>query len=152
MRDFAERFYKSKRWQANRDAYARSVGGLCEACAKQGLVVPGEIVHHKTELTPENIHDPSITLDWSNLELVCRECHALRHPKSRHRRRYVVDAQGYVMACETAPPVSPKGMPWETGGREVEIPLARGKGGAKDGRKNQRTADQGGVPEAEKAL
>ena len=105
MRDFAESFYKSKRWQANRDAYARSVGGLCEACARQGLVIPGEIVHHKIELTPENINDPAITMDWANLELVCRDCHALRHSK-RRRRRYTVDAQGNVTACE-APPVSP---------------------------------------------
>lgn len=117
MREFAESFYKSKRWQANRNAYARSVGGLCEACAKQGLIVPGEIVHHRIELSPENIHDPSITLDWSNLELVCRECHALRHPKSRSGRRYTVDAQGNVIACEIGPPVSPAGTPWETGER-----------------------------------
>ena len=140
MRDFAESFYKSKRWQATRDRYARSVGGLCEPCSAQGLIVPGEIVHHKVELSPMNIHDPSITLDWSNLELVCRECHAVRHPKSR-RRRYTVDAQGNVLACEIAPPVSPAGMPWETGERELENPLARGKGGAKCGRKDQRTAD-----------
>ena len=141
MRDFAEHLYKSKLWQANRYAYACSVGNLCEACAKQGLVVPGAIVHHKIELTPENIHDPSITMDWSNLELVCRECHALRHPKSRRRRRYTVDAQGNVLACEIAPPVSPGAMPWETGGREVDFPLARGKGGARDGPEDERTAD-----------
>lgn len=115
MRDFAERFYKSKRWQATRDRYARSVGGLCEPCSAQGLVVPGEIVHHRVELSPSNIHDPSVTLDWSNLELVCRECHANRHAR-KHDRRYSVDAQGKVLACEIAPPVSPVAMPWETGG------------------------------------
>lgn len=141
MKDFAKGFYKSKRWQTNRDAYARSVGGLCEACAKQGLIVPGEIVHHRIELTPENIHDPSITLDWSNLELVCRECHALRHPKSRRRRRYVVDTHGNVSAREIAPPGSPMGMPRETGEREMDFSLARRKGGVRDGRKDQRTAD-----------
>lgn len=97
MKNFAERFYKSKRWQANRDAYAASVGGLCEACAKQGLVVPGEIVHHKIELTPENINDPAITMAWSNLELVCRDCHGRRHSK-KQGRRYVVDAAGNVVA------------------------------------------------------
>lgn len=96
MRDFAERLYKSKRWQRNRDAYAASVGGLCEACAEQGLIVPGEIVHHIIELTPENIDDPSITMDWSNLELVCRDCHGKRHPKRRTARRYVVNADGSV--------------------------------------------------------
>lgn len=146
MRNFAESFYKSKRWQATAKAYAKSVGRLCEPCAAQGLTVPGEIVHHIVELSPDNIHDPAITLAWSNLELVCRECHAIRHPKSRRKRRYTVDAHGNVLACEIAPPVSPGAVPWETGGREVGIPLARGKGGAKDGRKDQRAANQGGVP------
>ena len=141
MKDFAESFYKSKRWQRNRDAYAASRGGLCEACAKQGQIVPGEIVHHKIELSPMNIHDPAITMDWSNLELVCRECHAIRHPKCRRRRRYVVDAQGNVAACEIAPPVSPVGVLWETGGREVDFPLARGKGGVRSGGEDKRTAD-----------
>lgn len=98
MRDFAESFYKSKRWQRNRDAYAASAGGLCEACAKQGLIVPGEIVHHRIELTPENIHDPAISMAWSNLELVCRGCHGKRHPKRRSSRRYAVDADGNVIA------------------------------------------------------
>ena len=65
MKDFAERFYKSKRWQKNRDDYADSVGGLCESCAAKGLVVPGEIVHHRVELTPENIQDPAITMGYT---------------------------------------------------------------------------------------
>lgn len=97
MKDFAESFYKSKRWRKNRNDYADSVGGLCEPCAANGLAVPGEIVHHKIELTPANIHDPAITMAWSNLELVCRECHAIRHPKG-HRRRYFVDSAGHVIA------------------------------------------------------
>jgi len=100
VKDFAERFYKSKRWQKNRDDYADSVGGLCEPCAARGLVVPGEIVHHKIELTPENIHDPAIAMAWSNLELVCRECHAIRHPKRKQPRRYAVDAFGNILARE----------------------------------------------------
>ena len=141
MREFAENLYKSKRWQKNRDAYSESVGGLCESCARWGLIVPGEIVHHKIELTPANIHDPSITMAWSNLELVCRACHALRHPKQRRARRYTVDAQGTVLACEMPPHVSPEGMPWETGGREVDFPLARRKGGARDGPEDERTTD-----------
>lgn len=37
------------------------------------------IVHHKTELTPENINDPEITLGWQNLELLCLECHNKEH-------------------------------------------------------------------------
>lgn len=116
MKDFSKQFYKSKCWQATRDRYARSVGGLCERCSAQGLVVPGEIVHHKVELSLANIHDPSITLSWANLELVCRECHAVRHAR-KNDRRYSVDAQGNILACEIAPPDFPAAIPWETGGR-----------------------------------
>ena len=42
---------------------------------------PGEIVHHKTHLTPENIDDPTVTLNEDNLELLCRDCHGVEHTK-----------------------------------------------------------------------
>ena len=38
-----------------------------------------EIVHHKEHLTPENINTPEIALGEDNLELLCRDCHALAH-------------------------------------------------------------------------
>lgn len=102
MRDFAKSFYKSKRWQATRDAYAASVGGLCEDCAETGLINPGEIVHHEIELTPENIHDPEIALAWGNLRFLCRDCHAKRHRNLNHRR-YTVDAAGRVTVRDPPP-------------------------------------------------
>lgn len=93
MREFAESFYKSKAWQQCRSAYAKSVGGLCECCLKRGLVKPGEIVHHKVKLSPENINDPVVTLSWGNLELLCRDCHAKAHGSVK---RYKVDEMGRV--------------------------------------------------------
>ena len=93
MRDFAKRFYKSKIWQATRKAYASSVSGLCERCLMAGLYVPGEIVHHKIALTPDNINDPGISLNWDNLELLCRDCHGKEHSK---QNRYFVDSFGHV--------------------------------------------------------
>ena len=98
MKEWAKAFYLSPAWRACRDAYAASVGGLCEQCYARGEFVPGVIVHHKVHLSPENINDPSVTLNWDNLELVCRDCHAIHH--LRARRRYVVDELGRV----TAPP------------------------------------------------
>lgn len=74
----------------------RSAGGLCERCMKQGLIVPGEIVHHKIRITPDNVDDPAITLNAANLELLCRDCHAEEH--SGKRRRYKVDELGRVTA------------------------------------------------------
>ena len=34
-----------------------------------------------TELTPDNINDPAVSLSWSNLRLLCRDCHAKRHAR-----------------------------------------------------------------------
>lgn len=94
MKEFAEGFYKSKAWKDCRADYLKSVGGLCERCLASGRYSPGEIVHHKIHLTPENINDPSVTLNWDNLELVCRDCHADLH--RGYDRRFDVDEFGRV--------------------------------------------------------
>lgn len=94
MKDYSKSLYKSKAWQKTRDAYARSVGGLCELCWEKGVLRPGEIVHHKIPITPDNINDPCITLSFDNLQLVCRDHHAQIH--DRRQRRYKVDDMGRV--------------------------------------------------------
>ena len=103
MRAFAKAFYGSVAWQRCRDAYASSVGGLCERCLRRGLYNPGEIVHHTTELTPENISDVRISLGWDNLELVCRDCHAELHQQDRRGRRYRIDEFGRVLSRGSPP-------------------------------------------------
>ncbi len=74
MRDFAEKLYKSKKWQDTRQAYMESKNWICERCGK-----PAEICHHKKYLTPANVNDPSITFEQNNLEALCRKCHAEEH-------------------------------------------------------------------------
>jgi 5-methylcytosine-specific restriction endonuclease McrA len=96
MKEFARTFYKSQAWKKTQAAYKASKGGLCERCLKRGLFVPGIIVHHKVHLTPENIDNPMIALDWNNLELVCRDCHAQEH--SGIVKRYKIDELGRVSA------------------------------------------------------
>jgi len=76
-----------------RKAYKKSVGGLCERCREKGIVKPGVIVHHKIWLTPNNITDAGKTLNWENLQLVCRDCHAEIH---KDPKRYTVDEYGRV--------------------------------------------------------
>ena len=75
MKDFAKKFYKSKAWQKCRQGYIsrrKSIdGGLCEVCREQ----LGYIVHHKIPLTPQNINDPNITLNYNNLQYDCKQCH-----------------------------------------------------------------------------
>ncbi len=74
MRDFAKAFYLSKIWRKTREYIFKRDCGLCVRCGS-----PGEIVHHKKHLTPQNINNPAITLNEDNLELLCRNCHALEH-------------------------------------------------------------------------
>ena len=89
---FAHDFYMSWPWIKCARAYKASKGGLCERCWSKGLIVPGEEVHHKVRLTPENISDPSISLSWDNLELLCKNCHLEEHSKTRWR----ADEMGHV--------------------------------------------------------
>lgn len=72
--------------------YKKEKGGICERCAKKGLIVPGREVHHKIKLTPENINDPAIALNWDNLELLCKDCHLMEHERVRWR----CDQNGHV--------------------------------------------------------
>lgn len=97
MKPYAESFYKSTAWKKTSKAYAKSVGGLCERCRSQGIIKAGELVHHKEPVSPDNIGDVNITLNWNNLQLVCRECHADIHHMERDRR-YRIDASGHVTA------------------------------------------------------
>ena len=94
MQEFAERFYKGTAWQRTRaHAWARD-RGLCQRCLKRGIIRPAEIVHHKIELTPENISDPEIALNLDNLESLCRDCHGEQHAKTV--KRWKVDELGRV--------------------------------------------------------
>lgn len=74
-KEFAKPFYNSKRWKLCREAYIkhrRAIdGGMCETCRDR----PGYIVHHKVELTPDNINDPDIALGFFNLKYDCHICH-----------------------------------------------------------------------------
>jgi len=74
MRDFAKAFYASAAWKKTRRYIFLRDMGICVRCGK-----PGEIVHHKIHLTPNNIAEPAIALGEDNLETLCRECHAIEH-------------------------------------------------------------------------
>lgn len=73
---------------------------------ERGEYTPGEIVHHKIHVTPENINNPDIVLNFEHLELLCRKCHAKEHEeqyekvraafKRLHQKRYVILPDGSV--------------------------------------------------------
>lgn len=95
MKEYAKTFYSSKAWKDTRKAYTNYRRGLCEICLAKGVYKPGEIVHHKVHISPQNITDPTVTLNWDNLQLVCRDCHAKIHDS--RKRRYKLDDLGRVI-------------------------------------------------------
>ena len=72
---FAKSFYNSKAWKDCQKAYKEYRLGICERCGS----ADGTEVHHKKELNENNINDPNITLNFKNLELLCKTCHAKHH-------------------------------------------------------------------------
>lgn len=95
-------FYGTQAWKACRIAYWRSKGGLCERCLARGLYSAGAEVHHKIRLTDSNVGDPSVSINWDNLVLLCEKCHHDEHNRERAAkanggRRWSVDEDGHVM-------------------------------------------------------
>lgn len=99
-KEFSDKFYKTSQWRECRNNYAAYRGHLCERCLRRGILSRGEIVHHKIELTPENINDSSITLNFDNLELLCRMCHSEVHDKRKKCRRFSIGPDGEVIIHE----------------------------------------------------
>ena len=108
MQQWAEHFYNSKAWKRCRAGFIAQRlnidGGRCEVCNR----AQGYIVHHRIHLTPTNINDPSIALDWSNLQYVCKDCHDLfdGHGFTHNKTKGVVlfDDSGCPVG-RTSPPV-----------------------------------------------
>lgn len=96
MRSVDSSFYKTTAWKKCRAEYIKKCGGLCERCMAKGLIVPGYIVHHKIHLTADNVNDPSITLNFDNLEYLCENCHNKEH-FAQDVKRYHVNEDGTVV-------------------------------------------------------
>jgi hypothetical protein len=86
MKPFAKKFYHSKVWRKCRASFIKYRLGQCERC-----INPGQIVHHKILLTPNNIDDPEITLNFRHLELLCQDCH-----NKEHHAKHSVVAEGLM--------------------------------------------------------
>lgn len=95
-----KQFYNTTAWKRCREAYKRSVGGLCERCLKDGVITAGKVVHHKIYLTAELANDPNVALNFDNLELLCWKHHEEEHKGIR--KRYEVDENGRVKSLPYA--------------------------------------------------
>ena len=97
MRDYIKRrdelgkFYKSKQWEQVRQVALMRDKFLCQRCGR-----PAEIVHHKTRLSPENVNDPSISLNLKNLESLCSDCHFEEHRGEHCRGRINEEKNPYT--------------------------------------------------------
>jgi len=80
-REFSKSFYNSSRWQKTRAAFL-SAHPYCRRHELAGIIVPAEHVHHIVELTPDNVSDPDVSLNWNNLEALCHDCHTREHTAS----------------------------------------------------------------------
>lgn len=94
-KDFAKSFYNSKEWRECRNGFIKSVFGLCKnfkVCHR-----PGVIVHHTVRLTPDNIDDPNVTLNWAKLEYLCTECHNAVYAEDVLRPDVMFDETGQLI-------------------------------------------------------
>lgn len=64
---------------------------------RSGIYKPGEIVHHKIEIDPVTIENPEVALNFDNLVLLCRECHAEEHTERGKGRRYFFGTAGEII-------------------------------------------------------
>lgn len=76
-KEYAKTFYNSMKWIKCRKAFMKSKNYICERCGDIA-----KIVHHKKHITPDNITDPNITLNWDNLQALCLDCHNVMHGNS----------------------------------------------------------------------
>ena len=72
-KEFAKQFYASKEWKATRKAILRRDLYTCADCMGRA-----NEVHHKIELTPENIRNDLIRVGADNLMSLCHRCHTQR--------------------------------------------------------------------------
>ena len=94
--DYATTLYSSKAWHKLRKSYL-SVHPLCERCLKRGDIVPAKIIHHREYVTPLNINDVYVTLNWDNLESLCQDCHNIEHHGEHIKLDYAFDSTGQIV-------------------------------------------------------
>lgn len=81
-----KQFYKSDKWEAFRqiiiDQRTDADGFIhCAQCGKPILKKYDLVIHHKMELSEDNVNDYSISLNPDNVECVCFKCHNKLHDR-----------------------------------------------------------------------
>lgn len=87
-----DNFYTSKEWAKFRrvvigERLTAEGETVCEYCHRPIVRAYDIILHHKQELTEENVNDVMISLNPDNIMLVHHRCHNVIHNKLGHRER-----------------------------------------------------------------
>lgn len=90
-RNFSKSFYNSKEWQQVRDAVLMRDKYLCQHCGR-----PAVEVHHIIHLTPDNVYDPNVSLNMSNLVSLCKDCHFEEHRGEHGKGRQANEGYEYT--------------------------------------------------------
>ncbi len=87
-------FYASEIWQNFRLLIINKRGMICEHCGQLIAEISDLTIHHKTELTPENVNDVTISLNPDNVMIVHHDCHNQIHKRfgynSKSKQVYIV--------------------------------------------------------------
>ena len=83
-------FYESRQWLDCKEAYLKKVNRFCERCKADGIYELATIVHHKKYLNADNYRDPSVSLNFDNLEALCQKHHNQEHHGTKTEPRYVI--------------------------------------------------------------
>ena len=82
-------FYDSKEWRVFRENLiidrTSSYGLSCSKCNKN-ILKEKIILHHKQELTKENVNDYNISLNPDNIEILCLDCHNKEHSRFGYKK------------------------------------------------------------------
>lgn len=92
--DWADRFYRSKRWKDFRLALIRERGIRCEMCGKMMRSEADIQADHIQELTPESVNDINVSFNPANIQLLCADCHSKKHKRFGHEQQRVVIVYG----------------------------------------------------------
>lgn len=81
-----KQFYRSKEWETFRQVVIEqrtTADGYvhCAICGKPILKMYDLIIHHKQELSEDNVNDAMIALNPDNVECVCFSCHNKLHDR-----------------------------------------------------------------------
>ena len=78
-------FYNSKEWKQLRKLKYADANGLCEKCFLKGIIKEGVDVHHKIPIED----DWDKRLDYSNLMLLCKDCHNEIHDRESPLQQFL---------------------------------------------------------------